>query len=310
MQPIFLTVMMYHYVRDPGGDSQAGAGSDIPGLAVAQFEAQLDALTQRYNLIAWPDLRAYLVRQKPLPPSACLLTFDDGMGDHYFNVFPILRARGLSGLFFALARQPGEGLALAHKIHFLLARLGLAGLREAIWLRLGPAQREIYEQAEVQYRKNYSELNVFKAILQRDLSTEADGLLGQLFAEHIGSEEKTAGEYYLTADQIAEMAASGMHFGGHSHSHPWFDWVDADGQAEEIKASAAWLRTVGPDPWAFAYPYGGLSSRAPELLRANGFIAAFTTVEQVEHTDQFFIGRLDGEELSPQLRPARPLAGD
>ena len=40
MMPFSLTAMMYHYVRDPGDEAEAGSG--IPGLPVARFEAQLD----------------------------------------------------------------------------------------------------------------------------------------------------------------------------------------------------------------------------------------------------------------------------
>ncbi len=297
MNSLPLTVLMYHYVRDPGDKAEAGSG--IAGLPVSNFLAQLDRLTQQHTVIAWPDLRQHLHEGRPLPPAACLLTFDDGVCDHYLNVFPALRVRGLSGLFFGLARRPNDGLALGHKIHFLLARLGLAGLREAVGLRLNAGQRDVYRQAERHYRGKYSELDTFKAIVQRDLAAEAEALLSQLFAEHIGSEENVAREYYLTADQIAEMAANGMHFGGHSRSHPWFDWVDADTQANEIATSAEWLRGIEPGPWAFAYPYGGLSPHAPGLLQANDFVAAFTTAGQTEHTDQFYIGRLDGEELLP-----------
>lgn len=92
-----------------------------------------------------------------------------------------------------------------------------------------------------------------------------------------------------------------MHFGGHSRRHPWFNWVSAEAQADEIEASAGWLREVEPGPWAFAYPYGGFGADSPGLLRARGFAAAFTTVEQRRHTDPFFIGRLDGEAFTPSI---------
>lgn len=299
MTPFSLTVMMYHYVRDPGDEAEAG--SEIPGLPVTHFETQLDELARRHEMIGWPDLRAGLSGEKSLPPGACLLTFDDGLRDHYLNVFPALRSRGLSGLFFALARGPGDGLALGHKIHFLLARLGVERLRQAVWLRLKPEARAAYERAEERYgASGYAggespEVGVLKSVLQRELSPEAESLLSQLFEEHIGSEAETAREFYLTRDQIAEMAANGMNLGGHSRSHPWFDWVSAAGQAEEIEASAVWLREVEAGPWAFAYPYGGHSPESPGLLLAHDFAAAFTTVEQVNHSDPFFIGRVDGE---------------
>jgi peptidoglycan/xylan/chitin deacetylase (PgdA/CDA1 family) len=109
-----------------------------------------------------------------------------------------------------------------------------------------------------------------------------------------------ARSYYLNADQIREMAAGGMHFGGHSRSHPWFDWIDAETRAAEIKASADWLQQVEPEPWAFAYPYGGLSEDSPQLLKKHGFMAAFTTQTQLQHTDPYFIGRLDGEEMAQE----------
>lgn len=302
--PLELTVIMYHYVRDRG--DVAEAGSRIPGMSVKDFAAQLDELTQRHTLIAWPDVRAALQEDKPLPPSACLLTFDDGVRDHYINVFKILRDRSLSGLFFVLARDETEGLILAHKIHFLLASLGLAGLREAVWEKLNSEQRERFTQAEQRYRRKYppvspeARINLLKAVLQRDLSPEVDTLLGDLFEEHVGSESETARNYYLNLEQIGEMAAGGMHFGGHSHSHPWFDWVDAGNRTAEISASAEWLRKIEPEPWAFAYPYGGFSKDAPQLLKAHGFVAAFTTKAQLYHSNPYFIGRLDGEELAQE----------
>jgi peptidoglycan/xylan/chitin deacetylase (PgdA/CDA1 family) len=299
-QPLDLTVMMYHYVRDPGDDAEAGSG--IPGMSVRAFEAQLDSLSQQYTFVTWPDVRMALQENSPLPKSACLLTFDDGVLDHYINVFRILRGRNISGLFFVLDRFADDKLVLAHKIHFLLAKLGLSELREAIWEKLNQAQREEFTQAKARYQLKYAsnslddQINLLKAVLQRDLSTEVNLLLSDLFEVHIGSENETARNYYLNLDQIREMGAGGMHFGGHSHNHPWFDWIDAEGRTAEIKASSEWLRQFEQGPWAFAYPYGGLSDDSPHILKQHGFVAAFTTKTQLTHSNSYFIGRLDGEE--------------
>lgn len=300
--PLELTVMMYHYVRDPGDAAEAGSG--IPGMTVRAFVAQLDALCQQHTFVTWPDVRRALQENTTLPSSACLLTFDDGIRDHYVNVFRILQERNLSGLFFVLDRMDDAGLILAHKIHFLLARLGLPGLREAVWERLNPAQREQFTRAENQYQPKYpgtsvdNQINLLKAVLQRDLSLEVNPLLSDLFEIHVGSENEMARSYYLDLEQIREMRAGGMHFGGHSHNHPWFDWIDAGARTAEIKASAEWLQQFEPGPWAFAYPYGGLSGDSPYILKKHGFVAAFTTRTQLTHFDPFFIGRLDGEEMA------------
>jgi len=301
MKPLSLTALMYHYVRDGGDAAEAGTG--IPGWPTANFAAQLDYAKAHYNMVSWADVRAHVLEDKPLPEAACLLTFDDGVSDHYLNVFPALEARGMSGLFFALAHTPEDGITLAHKIHFLLAKLGLEKLRVAVQKRLSPEQLAVYRRAESRYALMYDELDTFKGVMQRDLSVEVNGLLSELFAELIGSEKEIASHYYLTPAQIKEMAAGGMHFGGHSHSHPWFDWIDTLQQTAEIDASAKWLSSVEPGPWPFAYPYGGLKDNVPTLLQAQNFAAAFTTKDRIEHTDAFYIGRLDGEGLSAELKP-------
>ena len=302
--PLELTVMMYHYIRDRGDEAEAGSG--ILGMPVKTFGAQLDELSKQHTFVTWPEVRLAIQELKPLPGSACLLTFDDGVLDHYLNVFQILKRRNLSGLFFAMDRCEGEGLTLPHKIHFLLAKLGLARLREAIWGKLDGSQREHFTQAERKYQLRYppvsldKRINLLKAVLQRDLSDEVDSVLSTLFTEHIGSERETAQKYYLNSNQIQSMAAGGMHFGGHSHHHPWFDWIDSAARNTEIKASATWLRKIEAGPWPFAYPYGGLSDDCPKLLKANGFIAGFTTQTQLRHADPYFIGRLDGEEMAQE----------
>ena len=303
-QPLNLTVMMYHYVRDPGDEAEAGSG--IPGMPTNVFEHQLDTLSEQHTFVTWNDVWRALQENKSLPDSSCLLTFDDGVIDHYVNVFRILKSKNLSGLFFALDRCESGELVPAHKIHFLLAKIGIEGLHQAIWNKLTSVQREKFRAAEKQYKSRYSTTSVadqtdlLKAVLQRDLSADVNPILSRLFEIYFGSEDHVARKYYLNREQIREMVAGGMHFGGHSRNHPWFDFIDANTRAEEIKASAEWLREFEPGPWAFAYPYGGLADDSPQILREHGFVAAFTTRTQLTHSDPYYIGRLDGEELAPE----------
>ena len=148
-QPLQLTVVMYHYVRDPG--DLADHGSGIPGMSVHAFEAQLNELSKRHTFVTWQDVRMALQGEHALPNSACLLTFDDGVRDHYLNAFRVLRNHKLSGLFFILDRSKEHGLVLGHKIHFLLAQLGFTEFRAAIWEALNTSQREQLMKAEGRY---------------------------------------------------------------------------------------------------------------------------------------------------------------
>jgi peptidoglycan/xylan/chitin deacetylase (PgdA/CDA1 family) len=240
-----------------------------------------------------------------LPPNACTLTFDDGLSDHYLNVYPRLRERGISGLFFALARPAHQGLTLPHQLHFLLAALGLERLQAELEAALDHEARQRLAAATARYLAGAKAFaldnptDAFKAAVQRELLTDAGQALTLLFAEHIGDERGVAKRYYLSPAQAAEMLAGGMHFGGHSQSHPWLDDVDDDRLAQEVAASAAWLARLEPGPVAFAYPYGGYDDRTPSALAAQGFCAAFTTQAGVRHNSAFHISRLDGDCLPP-----------
>lgn len=290
-----LTVMMYHYVRDAGDAAEKGTG--IPGLPREKFAAQLDQLGREYEMVGWDDVRAALVEQKTLPRRACLLTFDDGVCDHYLNVFHELKRRNVAGLFFAMARGDSDGMTLPHTLHYLIARLGLERMREEIWERLNEMQRETYRAAEAKYSARWkSRTDVVKGIFQRDLAPEIQPILIALLQEYVGPEQEMARRLFLSEQQIREMRAGGMRFGGHSRTHPWFDFIDAAQRENEIRASQAWLKGVEQAPFAFAYPYGGLNDDAPQRLQHHDFCAAFTTREQTAHRDPFYIGRYDGEE--------------
>lgn len=287
-----LTVIMYHYVRD-------AEPSGIPGLPIADFEAQLDTFVRKYEMVTWDDMRSALVNGTPLPSGACLLTFDDGLLDHYATVFPRLAQRNIAGLFFALARENQNDLPLPFKLHYLIACLGLERLSDEIWKRLNDSERDIHAAAKARYRLRWrSDEDVLKGIWQRDLEQAVDPIAGELLREHVGAEPDLARELFLSDAQIREMRAGGMAFGGHSRTHPWLDYADRARRQDEIRASRELLERIQDAPFAFAYPYGGLAQEAPALLRANAFAAAFTTEPQREHSDAFYIGRFDGQEWS------------
>lgn len=292
---LHLTTMMYHYVRDVGDTAEQGTG--IPGLPVEVFASQVDRLAQAYNMVSWDDVRGALLGGKPLPERACLLTFDDGLCDHYLNVFPILERRNIAGLFFIIARTDANCVPLPHKLHYLIAKLGLADVRRAIWDRLSESQRDTYLVAQAHnWLRWHSETDVVKGVFQRELEPEIDPLLCELLERHVGPEPQLAQQLFLSELQIQEMRAGGMNFGGHSATHPWFDFIDAPRRAREIRASAGLLSNIEQPPYAFAYPYGGLADDAPELLSQHQFCAAFTTRKGTQQSDAYYLGRYDGED--------------
>ena len=55
----------------------------------------------------------------------CLMTFDDGVKEHYAQVTPLLAEQGIQGVFFLISACMEDGVvAPVHMNHFLTAHLG------------------------------------------------------------------------------------------------------------------------------------------------------------------------------------------
>ena len=297
-----LLTVMWHYVRDPGDEPQVGAGRVDP----TTFDQQLDRLARERTIVAWADVVDALDGQRPLPSDAALLTFDDGLADHERVVAPRLVARGLSGVFFTMARRPGERLTLGHRLHIVLADLSVDDLRTVIRDRLSERDRVALDAAEArELAAGRDPLDALKRPLQRELADAVDPILGALIRERHGSEADLADALHLSPGQLSSMRREGQVIGGHGRRHLWFDHVAAADVADEIAVSAAFLAD-DRGPWPFAYPYGASSPGAAALLERSGFGAAFHASPR-EPFGRSGIGRVDAEtgELDQALDPSR-----
>jgi hypothetical protein len=298
-----LLTVMWHYVRTAADEPRVGAGRVEP----TTFDAQLDEIARRRTVVGWQTVANALAGGPSLPPGATLLTFDDGLVDHYRFVGPRLAARGWSGVFFVMARRPGERLSVGHRIHVLLADLAASDLRSAVMDRLNPADRARFTTAEERERSAGADaIDVLKRPLQRDLASVAGPILSTLIEERHGPEGDAADALHLTPGQVAGMRQGGMTMGGHGRRHLWFDWEPAEVVAAEVADSAAWLAPE-PMPWAFAYPYGAAGRAAAGALVGAGFAAAFHARPTIS-TGRYDLGRIDAEreDLGAVLDRAEP----
>ena len=294
------TVWMCHYVHEPGTRPATG----YPALRPDQLASLLDEVGHTGTPVGWPDVRDAIRGRRELPGDAVLLTFDDGLMDHYRTVLPALVAREIPAVFFALAREPRDGLALGHQLHVLLGVMSPSELGEAVAERLPRAAGADYRaqvDAEVsrglaQGGDNHDVADPWKRPLQRDLAGVVGPVLSALVRERLGPEDDLARALYLGFRERAEIAAAGHTIGGHGRDHPWLDVVDVATRRREVSASAQLAAAHSSGPWPFAYPYGGVPPRPGDLLRTAGFAAAFTTSPS-ERRDSFRIGRHDVDAL-------------
>ena len=185
--------MFYHYVRDVERTPFPG----IKALSVAGFDAQLDWLQARFDVIDGPTFERAVLVGRGLRPA-------DGAADVRRRVCRSLRARvsdaprdrGLGGIFFLAGATLGENPVLlnVHKTHFLLSQLGADRFtdgsrrraRSARASTLGRQRRSVLRTRRI-YRYDEAPDVRIKRILNYEAPYPvADRVLSKLFARHLG----------------------------------------------------------------------------------------------------------------------------
>ena len=115
-----LSVVTYHYVRD----LPRSQFPNIKGLLLSDFRRQVDTLASQYEMATLESALAFINGDYQPSRDLCLLTFDDGLKEHYREVTPILEDRGIQGVFFLTTTCiEDHRVVLVHKNHFLSASL-------------------------------------------------------------------------------------------------------------------------------------------------------------------------------------------
>ena len=81
-----ISVVTYHYVRE----IKKSKYPNIKGLEFVEFKDQINYLVKNYEIISTEDLinEDFDNRKKNI-----ILTFDDGLTDHYKYVYPFLKKK-------------------------------------------------------------------------------------------------------------------------------------------------------------------------------------------------------------------------
>jgi peptidoglycan/xylan/chitin deacetylase (PgdA/CDA1 family) len=293
-----LSIIMYHYVRDP----ERSRYPRIKVRSTKEFRNQLDYIAGHFTPVTAQEVIAASRGDTTLPPNAVWLTFDDGYLDHYLTVFPLLHDRGWQGSFFAPARAVSEGKLLdVNKIHLLLAAVdNISKLVSDIRSDTGPAfehlwsayaAADVYDPAEVVFVKNVLQ----HALPQRDRTRIVDNL----FARYVSLDERAiASEFYMSSDQIRLMVRNGMFFGSHGYDHSWMTNLAVEEQLREVRLSLDFLNEVGAttNDWVMCYPYGAYNQALLQTLKRFDCSVGLTTrsaVADVSRDTALELPRLD-----------------
>jgi len=252
---------MYHYVRpdDP-------ALPHFRHLHIDDFRRQLDYLQDEYGFVGRQDFERGLKTGDP--PDGVVLTFDDGVSDHYRHVFPELLRRRLWGIFYVPTQPLTTGKMLdVHRIHVLLGRHGapavVAAMKESLTEdMLSHAHVEEFHTGTYLGLDDAPAANYVKRLLNYFIDCRCRGrLLDWLMA---GFDAENGHGYYCTRGELAEMHRAGMVLGAHGVTHTVLNKLTPEEREREVLESTAVIESItrGSRPKTFSYP--GLP--APELV--------------------------------------------
>jgi peptidoglycan/xylan/chitin deacetylase (PgdA/CDA1 family) len=304
MTPL-LEVVMYHYIRD----LPRTPFPRIKGMLLDDFRRQVRELSQAFEMATLESALAFLKGEYRPAKSLCLLTFDDGLKEHFSEVAPLLAESGISGVFFLITSAVDDHrVAPVHMNHFLMAGLDFDVYRRAFLNALETEYGVREEACPVDMdtaRRTYPwdtpDVARFKYLFNFLLAPETrDGIVRSLFERHIQHESEFSQTLYLNWSEAREMQAMGMVLGGHSHCHqPLALLNEAALQADVETCHSRLLKNLHVQiSWPFCYPYGKRNSYSHNVihhLKRAQYNCAFTTESGMAAPaiDLFEIARVD-----------------
>ena len=246
--------VMFHYVRPL-------ENSELRYLEIEQFKTQIDILQAKYGLInrtQWEEFRA--TGRKPI---GALLTFDDGLKDHFEFVLPYLFDRNIFAIFY-ICTNPLNNLTLpVHLMHYLLSNHKafdiwhdfIAGGLPKDFNKVFDDKSELayvhrdHTQPEKELKKliNYASEDIGQKDLLVDIFAKKTNLTQSDFIE----------SWYMSESEILEIASKGFEIGSHTCSHRLMSRLNDVEIDHELYSSRHILGEVSKtEIKSFCLPYG------------------------------------------------------
>jgi len=261
-------------------------------LGVEELRSQLEIATRFFEPISTTDLLGWVEGRRELPPSAMLVTFDDGLRNNAVHAAPVLESMGIPGLFNLPTSHIGEPgflwpLELGERVfQWREGILPMPGDLEDT--TPGPSSEERGRIAKKigHWCKGVSDRER-RAYLER--LREVGGPL---------TDERSEANAFMSWDEARSLADRGFEFGSHSQTHPILSQLEEAPLCDEMEESKRVLeRELGTECTSVTYPNGGPDDVSPAVIaaaRRAGYRMGFMLVDRLTTSDDdlFRLGRI------------------
>ena len=295
--------LCYHYLRL---NKQSDPFPRILGTNIDEFQNHLSMLQKNYQLISLEDASnlsygGISFHKKNL---GILITFDDGLADHY-TAAKILSELNISAIFFIPTCILEEKLpANPTIIHYTIAVFGiekfLKEFRES--LVNNKLDSKLFDLQYSKSKDNLGEtISRIKSTFKYKLGYyDSRKILLDIYKNLFSSEYKNMlSTIHLTESQIREMLEMGHHVGTHTYSHISVaaTELNSDDFIKEIISPKNYLeQKFNTKVNSFSYPFGGKNDclSSSELIKKTSEYNLAFTVEEIlntRNTSPYQLGR-------------------
>jgi peptidoglycan/xylan/chitin deacetylase (PgdA/CDA1 family) len=233
------------------------------------FALQMRFLAKRYRVVSMPEVLEAIAKKQRLPQRAVLVTFDDAYFD-FGIAWSILKSLKLPATLFVPTAYPDqpERSFWWDRLH----RAFVSTKQTALHLiSLGALSLATPQERRLSLKR-----------LQNHIKTiphaEAMKLINEVCAKL--DSKPPAQKSVLSWKELRQLAKEGVTLCAHTQTHPIMTQLSREEVRQEVVGSKNDLqREIGATLPIFCYPSGSHDNAVVEVLREEGFTAAFTTLK-------------------------------
>jgi len=285
-----LLVVMYHGITRR--DYEPPIWTQLP---VNTFREQLECLRQWYVFVTLDDVVAAVRGERELPPSAALITFDDGLKNNFDVAFPVLCELGIPATIFLTVDLIGtEKILWFDELYFLL-RQGYDNKVDAAFL--DAKVRSDFIDGKI-WDVYCAMVEMLKRCGEKERTACLKNLQERIFLNTLSLQDDFG---LLNWEQVCIMRDSGLvSFGVHTASHRILSQLPPSEREEEIAMPRRKLEEfIGTPVLSFCFPNGkpgiDFNNEHLQYIRHCGYVCAFTTENRLFLSgvdDPMTIGRI------------------
>ncbi len=290
--------LCYHYIRKPDDEVHFPR---ILGTKISDFEDQIKKFKTKFDFLNLDDIYNMYYSKKEIRPRkpGLLLTFDDGLSDH-FEAAKILYENNIQATFFIPTCILRDQLpANPNIIHYCIAQFGVSEFLKIFYNgidKYGPSFKKYPIEFDKSIDDPWEIIKKIKFLFKYSLTIH-DSRNILLFIYKNLLEKKYPDilkNMHLKSSQVEKMIKMNHNIGTHTHNHISIgssSLTRDDIEKEIIFPKKYFKEQFKIDAYSFSYPYG-----EPEDI--------LTTRDVLGHTYEYKIGftveeKINDENTSP-----------